>query len=175
MSDHDWLLPSATKDEQTIRSDWTPVDRPAIDGVSVHEVRAVPTGYGYLTEMFRSEWTPAQAAVGQIFTSTLRPGAVSAWHAHADHHDRLFVAAGLAAIGLFDARAGSPTTGAGAIHRLGDRRPMLLVVPPGVWHGVRNIGHDPLVLINAPSGAYDYEKPDHWRVPADSPDIPLDL
>ena len=45
-----------------------------------------------------------------------------------------------------------------------------------LWrHGVKNIGHDPGLLVNAVDRAYDYERPDHYRLPADSPHVPFDI
>jgi dTDP-4-dehydrorhamnose 3,5-epimerase len=41
---------------------------------------------------------------------------------------------------LFDVRAGSPTEGARMRLMLGDGASRLVVIPPGVAHGVRNLG-----------------------------------
>jgi dTDP-4-dehydrorhamnose 3,5-epimerase len=57
--------------------------------------------------------------------------------------------------------------------RFGAMRPALVVVPPKVWHGVQNIGPSAALLINAVDKAYQYEGPDHWRLPADSADVPF--
>jgi dTDP-4-dehydrorhamnose 3,5-epimerase len=48
----------------------------------------------------------------------------------------------------------------------------LVVVPPGVWHGVQNTGSVPGLLLNVVDRAYCYEEPDHWRLPADTANIP---
>jgi dTDP-4-dehydrorhamnose 3,5-epimerase len=56
---------------------------------------------------------------------------------------------------------------------MGATHPRLLIVPPRVWHGVANIGNEPLVLVNAVDVAYQYDSPDHWRVAPDSPAIPF--
>jgi dTDP-4-dehydrorhamnose 3,5-epimerase len=37
---------------------------------------------------------------------------------------------------------------------------------------VQNIGDGPAAVLNAVDRAYDYEDPDHWRLPADTPEIP---
>jgi dTDP-4-dehydrorhamnose 3,5-epimerase-like enzyme len=56
--------------------------------------------------------------------------------------------------------------------RCGLARPTLILVPPGEWHGVHNIGHEPAILVNMVDRAYRYEDPDHWRLPADTGEIP---
>lgn len=171
----DWLPPSATPRAQSVAADWTIVDQPMIEGVVVHEVRHVPTAYGHLTELFRQDWQLDHGKVDQVFQSHLDPGAVSAWHAHAHTTDRLFVASGRMRIVLFDDRPDSATRGNVIELRAGTVRPMLIVVPPRVWHGVRNDGPTVGALVNLVDEAYDYQSPDHWALPADTEHIPYRL
>jgi len=169
-----WLLEDATQDRQSITREWLPFGQKTLEGVVLHEMRPVLTGYGHLTEMFRSEWRPDNSTVAQIFTSCLSGGTISAWHAHAQTTDRLFVASGRARIVLYDGREGSPTFGTINEFRIGALRPALLVVPPRVWHGVQNLDKsEPLLIINAVDRAYSYEGPDHWRVAPDSHSVPF--
>jgi dTDP-4-dehydrorhamnose 3,5-epimerase len=170
----DWRVPGAVKDRQTITAKWTPSSLRLIEGVSVREVLHVPKSTGYLTEIFRRDWSEVSGDVDQVFQVVLDPGAISAWHAHATTIDRLFVSYGLMRIVLYDARADSPTHGAINELRFGTIRPALIQVPPRVWHGVQNVSpHGPGILMNIVDRAYDYEDPDHWRVPQDSPEIPF--
>jgi dTDP-4-dehydrorhamnose 3,5-epimerase len=97
---------------------------------------------------------------------------VSAWHAHQFTTDRLFGSYGLLKIVLFDARSNSPTYRLINEFRIGLIRPSLIVVPPGVWHGIQNIAKESSCLINLVDRAYDYEDPDHWKLPSDTKDIP---
>lgn len=168
----DWLVPEAAKDVQTITARWKPSEQRLIDGVRVKEIANVPKSNGYLTEMFREEWNLGPR-VDQVFQVVLFPGAISAWHAHALTIDRLFASVGLFHIVLYDSREGSPTKGHVNQFRFGTVRAALVLVPPRVWHGVKNIGDAPGVLMNLPDRAYSYEDPDHWRVPPDSPEIPF--
>ncbi len=110
-----------------------------------------------------------------MFRSEILPGAVSAWHSHDATTDRLFVARGELLIVLFDARDDSPTCGSINKFRFGVLRPALTLVPPGVWHGVRNVGVEAASLVDMVDRAYSYDEPDHWSVPEDSPDLPYDI
>jgi len=56
MTEPDWLLPGAIKEEQSVTPNWEKLDQRLIEGVIVKEVRHVPTSYGHLTELFRTEW-----------------------------------------------------------------------------------------------------------------------
>ena len=169
-----WLLEGATKDRQTITARWTPSSLRLIDGVSVHEVLNVPKSNGYLTEVFRGDWLRGvNVTVDQVFQVVLDPGGISAWHAHEQTLDRLFAGRGMLRIVLYDAREDSPTRGLVNEFRFGTVRPALICVPPRVWHGIQNVSAEPSVVVNLVDRAYDYEDPDHWRLPADSPLIPF--
>jgi hypothetical protein len=61
-------------------------------------------------------------------------------------------------------------------HRVfGHERPLLVVAPPGVWHGLKALGATPSLTLNLVDRAYSYETPDHWRLPPDTPEIPFSL
>jgi dTDP-4-dehydrorhamnose 3,5-epimerase len=164
-------LLGAARDRQSVTRDWqSQVD--LIDGVLVKEVRNVAKDNGYLTELWREDWPLSGAHVAQVFQAVIEVGGISAWHVHQLATDRLFANHGLVKIVLYDARAGSPTSGRVNVLRCGTTRPLLVVVPPGVWHGVQNLGSEPAFLINMPDRAYRYEFPDHWRLPQDTSEIP---
>lgn len=165
------MLPGAQKDSQIVTSEWQALRRP-IDGVIAREVLHVPRDHGVITEMFRPEWDPTGLPVVHIYQSRLFPGAIGAWSCHAKSIDRLFVNQGHVKLVLYDAREESPTHGALMELHVGDARPTFLVLPTGVWHGLQNVGATEALMLNFPTRAYDYEDPDHWRLPHDSPEIP---
>ena len=164
-------LPGAARDRQSVLCDWQP-QMHLIDGVIVKEVRNVAKDNGYLTEMWRDDWALPGASIAQVFQASFEAGSISAWHVHRHATDRLFANHGLLKVVLYDARAGSPTHGLVNVVRCGTTRPLLVVVPPGVWHGVQNLGSTMALLVNMPDRAYQYESPDHWRLPHDTPEIP---
>ena len=172
MSTTSWQLPGSERDVQSVTSDWLPVARPTIHDVGIFESRWVNKSNGRLAELYRRDWLGPDAHIDQVFHVVLTPGGVSAWHVHGETVDRLSVAAGQVRLVLYDARDHSPT------HRqilelvLSEYRPQLIVVPPGVWHGVENVGRDFAVIVNMPDRAYRYDEPDHWRLPASTGEIP---
>ena len=170
----DWMAPGEP-DGPTVNPDWMPVIGPTIDGVVVKEIRSVPTGNGCLTEIWRSQWGLDPLAVDQVFQRLCDPGSVTGWHAHAVTTDRLFCAVGRVRLSLYDGRKPSPTFGA-LWHRVfGQDRPLIVIVPPGVWHGIVGLGTVPSLLLNLVDRAYSYDAPDHWRLPPDTPLIPYSL
>lgn len=167
-----WLLDGAVKEGQSITSDWEFTNQSLIAGVVLREIKNVPKANGMLTEIFRSDWKMDELAIDQVFQVTLNPKGISAWHTHEVTTDRLFVNQGLIRIVLYDAREDSPTCGVLNEFKLGTIRPGLLVISPKVWHGIQNISESTSALLNLVDRAYQYEDPDHWRLPQDTPLIP---
>lgn len=165
------FLLGAKRDAQSITRDWQLLREP-IAGVDVREVKNVLKDNGYLTEVWREDWGFQPASVTQVFQALLDPHGISAWHAHRHATDRLFANHGRLKIVLYDARTDSASNGRINVFHCGTARPMLIVVPPGVWHGVHNVGAQPALLLNLPDLAYAYDEPDHWRLPPDTDQIP---
>jgi dTDP-4-dehydrorhamnose 3,5-epimerase len=165
------LIEGCTKDVRSITSDWEHLQE-LIEGVRVKEMKNVPKQNGFLTEIFRTDWELDEGVVGQVFQVTLFPGSISAWHAHQFSTDRLFASNGSIQVVLYDARTTSSTHKRINEFRIGPVRPALIVVPPGVWHGVQNISQEPGCVLNLVDRPYAYADPDHWRLPFDSPKIP---
>ena len=165
------MLSGARKDTQLVTSDWQSV-RERIEGLTVREVLHVPRDHGVITETYRTEWDPTGAPVVHIYQSRLFPGAIGAWSCHMKTVDRLFVNQGHLKVVLYDGREESRTFGQLMELHVGDARPTFLILPPGIWHGLQNLGPSDALVINCPTKAYNYEDPDHYRLPFDSTEIP---
>lgn len=167
-----WMIEGASKDAQSVTADWRAAELPLIQDVRLREVKNVVKQNGFLTELYRRDWAIDDGVVDQIFQVRLSADGVSAWHAHGFTTDRLFVGEGSLKIVLYDGRQESSTFGKLNVFCCSHVRPMLIVIPPGVWHGVHNIGQSTATLINMVDRAYDYADPDHWRLPVDAIQIP---
>ncbi len=167
-----WVLDGTIKDPQSVSPQWQSTRLNLIEGVKVQEVKTVVKNNGYLTEIYRNDWGLDDVGVGQVFQVSLFPGGISAWHAHEVTTDRIFVNSGLIKVVLYDSREGSPTFGQINEFRCGLLRPMLIIIPPKVWHGVQNITNENASLLNIVDKEYQYDNPDHWRLSLDSEEIP---
>jgi dTDP-4-dehydrorhamnose 3,5-epimerase len=167
-----WRLEGMLRDGQSVTPDWAAVRPPPIDGVAINEARPVVKGNGLVTEIFRTDWFEGVAHVDQVFQVLLLARGISAWHAHAQATDRLFVSEGFVRLMLFDSRPDAVSCGRLMELLLSGRRPQLVVVPPRVWHGVENLSDEPATILNLPDRAYQYAEPDHWRLPIDTDQIP---
>jgi dTDP-4-dehydrorhamnose 3,5-epimerase len=161
----------APRDTQSVTPDWQMVTTRTIEGVVSLDVKPVLTRTGTLVELVREEWLEP-GRIAHVFLRSIDPGSVSAWHVHRTTTDRLFCISGRTVVVLYDARLESPTHGVVAEHIVGADRPSLLVVPPGVYHGLKALGPQPALIVNMPDEPYAYEQPDHWRLPGDSDRIP---
>jgi dTDP-4-dehydrorhamnose 3,5-epimerase len=160
------------RDVQTVRPGGARSTIPKIEGVEIFELGNVLTRSGFMTEIFRTDWPGGAVGVRQVNWAELNSGGVTDWHAHARQTDRLVGVGGVIKLALWDGRAASPTKGASEIVRFGAIRPVLVVVPPGVWHGLRNESGEPAGYLNIIDELYVHEEPDSWRLPAGSTDIP---
>lgn len=165
------MLQGAEKDLPRVTADWE-LRRDLIAGVRLKEVRNVVTRNGVTTEIFRTDWGVGEGAVDQIVQVSLRGSALSAWHCHRVQTDHVFVTRGAIKLVLFDDRERSPTRGKVDELCLDIARPMLVVVPPGIWHGMRNLVGDTSTFVIFYDRAYRYDDPDEWRLPPDTPAIP---
>jgi dTDP-4-dehydrorhamnose 3,5-epimerase len=143
-----------------------------LEGVRTFEVKNIVTANGFTTEVFRPDWGVAQLPIQHVIHVSLHAGVVSAWHQHRIQTDHIFVVSGTLRVVLFDGREDSATDGQVNVFTVSNVRPTLLVVPPGVWHGVKNVSAGMTNFVNYFDRPYNYEDPDEWRLPRDTPEIP---
>jgi dTDP-4-dehydrorhamnose 3,5-epimerase len=139
-----------------------------IDGVVFRPTRPVPHEDGHVTEVARASWEILRTPIVQVHITTTLPGRVRAWGLHQLSMDRLFVVSGLVTIVVFDGRNDSPTFGRVNAFTVSEKNPGLLLIPPNLYHGWKNIGTSEAVIINMPDRMYNYEQPDALDLPWDS-------
>jgi oxalate decarboxylase/phosphoglucose isomerase-like protein (cupin superfamily) len=113
-------------------------------------------------------------ACREVYLTTLAPGGMSAWHLHRVHEDSLFVASGRVRIVLYDAREGSRTAGVLNQFCVGGRDRQVIVVPPGVCHGLRNEGDTEALIVSLPMAPNGVSLRDHGRMAKQTPAVPFD-
>jgi dTDP-4-dehydrorhamnose 3,5-epimerase len=81
---------------------------------------------------------------------------------------------GMLKLVLYDSRKTSSTFKKIEEIFFGDRRPLLVKIPPLVQHGFKAIGGETAYAINVSTETYNYERPDEFRLPPDTKQIPYD-
>lgn len=139
-----------------------------IAGVQHRPTRPVPHEDGHLTEVARANWDVLGNPIVQVHITTTFEGRIRAWGLHQQITDRLFVVSGLVRIVVFDGRKGSATEGQLNEFVVSEKNPGLLIIPPNLYHGWKNIGTTEAVIINMPDKMYNHESPDALDLPWDS-------
>lgn len=139
-----------------------------IHDVIFRPTRPVPHEDGHVTEVARASWDMIGGPIVQVHVATTLPSRHRAWGLHQRSTDRLFVVSGLVKFAVFDGRLDSPTYGCVNEVTMSETSPGLLIVPPNLYHGWKNIGSTEAVIINMPTEMYNYEAPDALDLPWDS-------
>lgn len=144
-----------------------------INGVKTKVLKVVPDERGWLMEILRCD-DDCYDKFGQVYITTAYPGVVKAWHYHKIQTDNFTCVRGMMKIVLYDSRENSPTYTEIDEFFIGDKKPMLITVPPLVYHGFKAIGTKTAYFLSVPTEPYNYTKPDEYRLPPDSNEIPYD-
>lgn len=144
-----------------------------IHEANVKPLKVIPDERGRLMEMLRCD-SDLFKGFGQVYMTTAYPGVVKAWHYHKKQWDHFVCVRGMMKVVLFDSREDSPTKGEVNEFFMGDHNPILLQIPPLVYHGFKCVSDHEAMVINTPTELYNYNEPDEFRVDPHSNDIPYD-
>lgn len=118
-----------------------------IAGVLVKPLLRIPDERGTVMRMLRCD-EPEFERFGEIYFSTVWPGAIKAWHLHTEMTLNYAVVAGMIKLVLYDDRDGSPTRGKIQELFVGEDNYCLVRIPPMVWNGFKGIGTARAVVAN---------------------------
>ncbi len=144
-----------------------------IEGVRTKSLKLIPDERGWLMEMLRND-DPVFVKFGQLYATATYTGVVKGWHLHREQVDNFVCVAGMVKLVLYDPREDSPTRKEINEFFIGDRNPLLVQVPAGVYHGWKCISPETSVVVNCPTELYYYAKPDEVRLDAHTKEIPYD-
>ena len=142
-----------------------------IHEVRTKQLRVIPDERGRVMEILRMD-DELFSTFGQVYVTTTYPGIVKAWHLHRIQTDNITAVKGMLKMVLYDPRENSPTRGEVNEFFIGEHHPLLIQVPPHVYHGWKCIGVHEALVINCPTKPYDRSKPDEYRLPYDTDEIP---
>ena len=144
-----------------------------IEGVATKRLKVVPDERGHLMECLRND-DELFIKFGQMYMTTTLPGIVKGWHLHRVQWDNVVCVKGMIKLALYDAREGSATHGEVGEFFIGEHNPVLVRIPPGLYHGWKCVSTEEAYIVNAPTEVYVYDDPDQEELPQDSPLIPYD-
>ena len=144
-----------------------------IKGVMVKKLKVIPDERGRLMEIMRID-DEMYKGFGQVYMTTAYPGVVKGWHYHKKQFDYMAVLKGMMKIVLYDGRPDSSTYGEINEFFTGEHNPVLVHIPPYVYHGFKCISREEAVVVNTPTEVYNYMEPDEFRVHPHDNDIPYE-
>jgi dTDP-4-dehydrorhamnose 3,5-epimerase len=144
-----------------------------IDGVLIKKLKVLADERGRLMEILRTD-DEMFSCFGQVYMTTAYPGVVKGWHYHKKQSDNMAVVQGMMKIVLYDGREGSKTFGEVNEFFAGVHNPILVHIPPLVFHGFKCTSTEEAIVVNTPTDSYNYREPDEFRVHPHNNDIPYD-
>ena len=140
-----------------------------LDGITIKPIKRLPDERGFFAEIMRKDWkdlfgndTIAQANLSQTF-----PGIIRAWHKHVKGQTDYFIALkGTIKICAYD----EETEELNEIILSGQNL-QAVRIPGHYWHGFKNIGNKPALLLYFTTRLYEYDSPDEERRPWNDPEL----
>jgi dTDP-4-dehydrorhamnose 3,5-epimerase len=149
-----------------------------IDGVEIAPLAVYPDDRGFFTELARlgkglaAKMVPDGARQIQVSLTLTYPGTIKAIHYHSEQTDLWAPCSGMVQVFLYDLRLRSKTFGAINTIFAGRFQPWEILIPPGVAHGYKALGIEPIQLVYFTDRHYN--PADELRLPYDQPDIAYD-
>lgn len=140
-----------------------------IKGVRVTHLDQFQDERGKVMRMLRAD-SEFFEGFGEIYFSTIYPGAIKAWRQHREMTQNYAVVLGEIQLILYDDRPGSETRGVLHEVHISPENYCLVTVPPMIWYGFKGVSKMEAVVANCanmPHNAMEIE-----RLPADSTNIP---
>lgn len=144
-----------------------------IEGVKVKKLKVITDDRGRLMEILRKDDEIFQK-FGQVYMTTAFSGSVKAWHYHKIQTDNFTCISGKMKLALYDARKDSKTYKEINEFTISIDDPMVVRIPPLVYHGFKCIGDAEAIVVNTVTEPYNRQNPDEYRVDPYNNDIPYD-
>ena len=149
-----------------------------IEGILIEPLQIYPDDRGFFCELARlgqglaSKMVPDAQRKIQVSLTLTYPGTIKAIHYHSEQTDLWAPVSGMVQVFLYDLRRNSSTFGAINTIFAGRFQPWEILIPPGVAHGYKALGVEPIQLIYFTDRHYN--PADELRLPYDHADIAYD-
>lgn len=149
-----------------------------IDGIQIEPLQIYPDDRGFFTELARlgkglaTNMLPDATRKIQVSLTLTYPGTIKAIHYHSEQTDLWAPVSGMVQVFLYDLRRHSRTFGAINTIFAGRFQPWEILIPPGVAHGYKALGIEPIQLVYFTDRHYN--PADELRLPYNHPDINYD-
>lgn len=128
-----------------------------INGVIIKQLKKISDERGSIMHMLKNT-DPEFEKFGEIYFSTVYPGAIKAWHLHKIMTLNYAVVRGNIKLVLYDQRHNSGTKGEIQEIFMGDKNYYLVRVPAGVVNGFKGIGLEEAIVANCATLPHDSDE-----------------
>lgn len=142
-----------------------------IAGLIVTPLRRIPDERGAVLHMLRDD-SPVFERFGEIYFSTVYPGAIKGWHLHREMTLNYAVPLGMIKLVCYDDRPESPTRGNLRELHIGELNYCLVTIPPLVWNGFKGEANQAALVANC--GSVHHSPDEIERLDPFSERIPYD-
>ena len=125
-----------------------------IEGVKIVPLRRIPDERGTVCHMLKCT-DPHFIQFGEIYFSTIYPGAIKGWHKHREMTLNYACIFGRIKLVLYDERDDSSTKGTLMEIFLGPDNYSLIVIPPEVWNGFKGMSKPFAIVANCCTHPHD--------------------
>lgn len=125
-----------------------------IEGVQIIPLRRIPDERGTILHMLKRT-DPHFLEFGEIYFSTIYPGAVKGWHRHNKMTLNYACLHGRIKLVLYDDREGSSTCNELMELFLGPDNYSLVIIPPHLWNGFKGMGSAYSIVANCATHPHD--------------------
>lgn len=125
-----------------------------IEGVQVIPLKQIPDERGTIFHMLKAT-DPHFRKFGEIYFSTVYPGAVKGWHLHSRMTLNYVCIAGHIKLVLFDDRKKSRTRGEIMELFLGPETYSLVIIPSNIWNGFKGMASPYSIVANCATHPHD--------------------
>jgi len=126
-----------------------------IDDVQVRTLRPIEDERGWLCELYRRDEVDESVLPAMSYASMTRPNVARGPHEHRDQTDWIcFVGPSDFLLLLWANRPWSATYRRRMRLVVGESNPAMVMIPPGVVHGYRNVGSRDGMVMNFPNRLY---------------------
>ena len=144
-----------------------------IQDVEIKKLKPIVDDRGLLMEILRTD-DEIFSRFAQCYVTVVHPNVVKGWHYHKKQYDHFSCLRGTAKVVLYDGREGSKTYREVNEFILSLENPLLVKIPPYVFHGFTAVGDEDAMILNLPTELYQYTEPDEYRENPFSSKIPYD-
>lgn len=128
--------------------------------IKVKELQTIPDDRGRVMEILRCDDLIFKK-FGQVYITTTLPGVVKAWHLHKKQTDNIVCVQGMIKLVVYDLEQKEFLE-----FYIGVHNPLLVQVPPGLYHGWKCISTEEAIIVGMPTEPYNSKDPDEFRRPA---------